>query len=67
MWTTDENTYKKAKDGIVKLSGLLSDAGLNVSTFEIFNEEKPGEKETKKEKKIIGEKLFSGSTIDVEA
>ena len=67
MWATDEQTYKKAKDGVSNLKRLLSDAGLQISTFEIFNEEKPGEKEMEKEKKVLGENMLSGSTIDVEA
>ena len=67
MWATDEQTYRKAKNGVSNLKRLLSDAGLQISTFEIFNEEKPGEKEMKKEKKVLGENILSGSAIDVEA
>ena len=66
MWATDSTTYRKAKDGVVKLSQLLSDAGLNISAFEIFNEEKPGEK-IEKEKKAVGDNLSTGYTVDVEA
>ena len=67
MWATDKQTYTKAKDGFTNLNRLLSDAGLNISAFEIFNEEKPGEKEMEKEKKTLGENIMSGSKIDVEA
>ena len=67
MWATDGQTYRKAKDGVSNLKRLLSDAGLQISTFEIFNEEKPGEKEMEKEKKVLGENILSGSAIDVEA
>ena len=67
MWATDEQTYRKAKYGVSNLNRLLSDSGLQISAFEIFNEEKPGEKEMEKEKKVVGENILSGTTIDVEA
>lgn len=67
MWATDEQTFRKAKDGVSNLNKLLSDAGLNIAAFEIFNEAKPGEKEIGKEKKVLGENILSGSAIDVEA
>ena len=41
MWATDKKTYAKAIKGSDKLNILLNDAGLKVSSFEIFNEERP--------------------------
>ena len=51
MWATNKATYDKA---VVKgkLNKLLSDAGLKVSSFEIFNEERPG-MENRKRKNIF--------------
>ena len=49
-----------------KLNALLNDAGLKVSSFEVFNEERPGNK-IHTSKPILGEKIFSGITVDVEA
>ena len=67
MWAPNRSTYKKSLEGVEKLKELLSDAGLNVSSFEIFNDKKPGKEEPEKKKNLLGENIFSGSTIDVEA
>ena len=67
MWATNSNTYSKALKGEEKLSKLLSDAGLIVSSFDIFNGEKPGTNKDDNEKPKFYESVFSGSTIDVEA
>ena len=67
MWATNKATYDKAVNGETKLNKLLSDAGLNVSSFELFNEERPGVSIAHKEKRVLNDKIFSGSTIDVEA
>ena len=42
MWATDQHTFTKSLRGEDKLYRLLNDAGLNVSSFEVFNEERPG-------------------------
>ncbi len=44
MWATDKKTYEKAISKSDKLNKLLNDAGLKVSSFEVFNEERPGNK-----------------------
>ena len=67
MWATDKRTYAKALSASDKLNVLLNDAGLKVSSFEIFNEERPGNKIQEGSKPILGEKIFSGITVDVEA
>ena len=67
MWATSKKTYDKALNGGNKLSKLLSDAGLIVSSFELFNEERPGINKAEKDKRILNENIFSGSTVDIEA
>ena len=67
MWATDKKTYAKAISTSDKLNALLNDAGLKVSSFEVFNEERPGTKVQEASKPILGEKIFSGNTVDVEA
>ena len=67
MWATSKATYDKAVNGETKLNKLLSDAGLIVSSFEIFNEERPGVGKTEKEKRMLNDNIFSGSTVDIEA
>ena len=67
MWATNSDTYSKALKGEEKLSKLLSDAGLTVSSFDIFNNKKPGTNKDDNEKPKFYENVFSGSTIDVEA
>ena len=67
MWATDKHTFTKSLRGEDKLYRLLNDAGLNVSSFEVFNEARPGKNKTQPEKPILNENIFSGSTIDVEA
>ena len=44
MWTTNEKTYSHAIAKSDKLNELLDDAGLKVASFEVFNEERPGNK-----------------------
>lgn len=66
MWATQSDTYINAKENFTKLNDLLKDAGLNVVSFEIFNEKRPG----KSDEKILNKKkspISSGSVIDVEA
>ena len=46
---------------------LLNEAGLKVSSFEIYNEERPGPQKSEDTKPILAEKLFSGTTVDIEA
>ena len=48
MWATDKKTYAKAINGSDKLNILLNDAGLKVSSFDVFNEERPGPNKNKK-------------------
>ena len=67
MWATDKKTYAKAISTSDKLNTLLNDAGLKVSSFEVFNEERPGNKMQETSKPILGEKILSGITVDVEA
>ena len=67
MWATNKITYEKAIKQNDKLNVLLNDAGLNINSFEVFNEERPGNKELNTGKPILGEKLFSGITVDIEA
>ena len=67
MWATDNKTYAKAISTSDKLNALLNDAGLKVSSFEVFNEERPGNKMQEASKPILGEKIFSGITVDIEA
>ena len=67
MWATNINTYKNARTGIEKLNKLLNDAGLTISSFEIFNEQKPGVYPEQNDKCLIKENIISGSTVDIEA
>ena len=67
MWATDKTTYAKAISTSDKLNALLNDAGLKVSSFEVFNEERPGNRMEEASKPILGEKNFSGISVDVEA
>ena len=67
MWATKSQTYSYVPNHLVKLKNLLSDAGLNLINFELFNEERPGSKPQEKDKKVLNENIFSGSTIDIEA
>ena len=67
MWATDKKTYAKAVSTSDKLNTLLNDAGLTVSSFEVFNEERPGNRMEEASRNILGEKIFSGISVDVEA
>lgn len=67
MWATDKTTYKRAVSKSDKLNNLLNEAGLNVSSFEIYNEERPGPQKSEDTKPILAEKLFPGTTVDIEA
>ncbi len=67
MWATDKATYEKATKGSDKLNSLLNDAGLKINSFEIYNEKRPGNKQSETSKPILGERLFSGLTVDIEA
>ena len=67
MWATDKTTYEKAISKSDKLNALLNDAGLNISSFEIYNEERPGIQKSEDVKPILAEKPFSGITVDIEA
>ena len=67
MWATDKKTYSKAISSSDKLNSLLDDAGLKVSSFEIFNEERPGKKMEEVSKPILDKKIFSGIAVDIEA
>ena len=67
MWATSKTTYDKAISKSDRLNTLLNDAGLKISSFEIFNEERPGNKMQEATKPILGDKFFSGSTVDIEA
>ena len=67
MWATDKTTYDKAISKSDRLNTLLNDAGLKINSFEIFNEERPGNNKSEINKPIVGEKLLSGITVDVEA
>ena len=67
MWTTNEKTYNNAIVKSDRLNALLDDAGLKVSSFEVFNEERPGHKIQSTGKPIVGEKFLSGITVDIEA
>ncbi len=67
MWATSKTTYDKAILKSDKLNALLNDAGLKISSFEVFNEERPGNKVQESTKSNLGEKFFSGSTVDIEA
>jgi len=67
MWATDKKTYEKAIERSDRLSRLLNDAGLNVASFEIINEERPGNKERESNRPILSDKIFAGSTVDIEA
>ena len=67
MWATDLSTYNKARLGVKKLNTLLNDAGLTISSFEIFNEKKPGAYPEQNEKHFIKENIVSGFTVDIEA
>ena len=60
-------TYSNAIAKSDKLNELLDDAGLKVSSFEVFNEERPGNKIQSTGKPIVGEKFLSGITVDIEA
>ena len=67
MWATSKTTYDKAISKSDRLNTLLNDAGLKISSFEIFNEERPGNKMQETTKPILGEKFFSGVTVDIQA
>ncbi len=67
MWATNKTTYDTAISKSDKLNSLLSDAGLKVTSFEVFNEERPGNKMQETTKPILGEKFFSGVTVDIQA
>ena len=67
MWATKTETYSKVPNQLAKLKVLLSDAGLVLADFELFNEERPGVKIQEKERNPLTENIFSGSTIDIEA
>ena len=67
MWATDKTTCEKAISKSDKLNALLNDAGLKISSFEIYNEERPGIQNSEDAKLILGEKPFSGITVDIEA
>ena len=58
MWATNKKTYAKALSGSDKLNVLLNDAGLKVSSFEIFNEERPGNRIQEASKPIWVKKFF---------
>ena len=53
MWATSKATYDKAVNGETKLNKLLSDAGLIVSSFEIFNEEETWGQQNRKRKTYV--------------
>jgi len=67
MWATDKNTYAKAMKRSDQLNTLLSDAGLKITSFEVFNEERPGNNQSETGKPILRETIFSGVTVDIEA
>ena len=50
-----------------KLNVLLNDAGLKVSSFEVLMRKGQEIEEEEASKPILGEKIFSGITVDVEA
>ncbi len=67
MWATSKKTYHNAISKSDNLNALLNDAGLKVSSFEVFNEKRPGNRVQEVSKPILGEKIVSGITVDVEA